>query len=274
MGSPVNASFVLLLGAIAGSGVAVAQVPAAAGKASGSLAERLQQLAAAAGDRAMSQDEEAVRLLGECPAAWVESDAADRKRIVKAVDAALNDGALRSADRTELYRAAIDALGRMEVDGARVLRRTYDRKRFPQKPEWSSMRALLVANIGRTKDRAMIDFLCERAARATEDEELAAAGEALGHHDDLPLAVRRDIVKTMITKYGGIEASASGNVLRADQPQTLDATNAKRTLEAIAGKWNATLAALTHQAFADANAWQRWYNKNKSANWDKDRRPG
>ena len=54
-------------------------------------------------------------------------------------------------------------------------------------------------------------------------------------------------------------------------PYNFGAEEAQKTLDAILAPWNASLSALTGQEFANGSDWQRWFNKNKSRNWDRDR---
>jgi hypothetical protein len=267
---PAATAAKLALAACAVCASVAAQEPPPPAKPDPEIAASVDRLESAWKDRAMAHDDAAIaelQKLGKAAAAPLYKS--DRRLVLSTTTAVLNKGKLRPSDACGIYEAAAEALVSFGADGAKALHTTYTRKRFPKKPEWARMRATLVSNIGKTRDLKMVDFLCERAKRAPEDEVLAAAGEALGNYQDADQKVRKKIVKALIAKLGGVEANASQAVVnQPGQPQNFGPQNAQQTLRAISGKWNASLQKLTGQPLKNGSDWQHWFNKNKTRDWD------
>ncbi|MFN3239881.1 MAG: hypothetical protein ACE37K_00015 [Planctomycetota bacterium] len=186
----------------------------------------------------------------------------DKKSIVKALDGVLNKGKVRPANKAQIYNATAEALGRHGEPGAKALKTAYEKKRFPDKPEWVPLREKLLTNIGRTKDEDMVKFLLDEARRSPEAALQAAAGKALGNFRESDQKLRRDIVSGMIIKWGSLSEAASqlGGA-------NVEAQNARDRLAAIVGPWNETLKALTGQDQDTFRKWQAWWNKNKNEKW-------
>lgn len=186
----------------------------------------------------------------------------DQQAIVKGLDGVLSTGKLRTPDATSLYIAAAAALGYCGDDGAKVLRKAYANKRFPDKKPWVPLREQFLKAIGRTKDESMVKFLCDEARRSPEAALQAAAGEALGNFEGSDEKIRKEITNELLIKYGELHELAgqigSGNI---------EAQNARDRLAALSDKWNTTLAKMTGQNLHKFPDWQNWYNKNKNGKW-------
>jgi hypothetical protein len=214
-------------------------------------------------DRKMEHDEEGVKLIDELNMKMQAGvHPKDRTAIVKALEDVFFKGKLRSPDRTSLYAGAAAALGYCGEEGAKVLKKAYDKKRFPDKKEWVPLREQLLKYLGRTKDEGMVKFLCEEARRQPEAALQAAAGEALGNFDESKESIRKEIVGDMLIRYGELAelASQMGS-------SNIEAQNAQDRLAALSDKWNTTLAKLTGQNFTSFRDWQGWYNKNRTQPW-------
>ena len=188
-------------------------------------------------------------------------NAKDQKAIVKGLDALLSKDRLRPADKAQLYMATAEALGRHGSNGAKALKSAYEKKRFPDKPEWVPLREKLLVNVGRTKDEKMVKFLLDEARRSPEAALQAAAGKALGNYGESNQKLRREIVSGLIIKWGSLKEAASQlgtNVI---------AQNARDRLAAVDGPWNDTMKGLTGQDFDTFIKWQAWYNKHKNDKW-------
>jgi hypothetical protein len=141
----------------------------------------------------------------------------------------------RPPERNGLYKAAATALGRMDEPGARLLRKAFESPKF-KKSEWVSVRAIVLEQLGNTKDAspATLKMLLNTAERDTEDALMAAAGKALRHYTALPLARRRDIVKDLVTKFGEVHGKANASL----DPGDAQTHRSKQTLAAISDPWN------------------------------------
>lgn len=214
-------------------------------------------------DRKMARDAEGVEIIDQflvkLQAGVVDKD---EDIITKALGQVLTRGKVRKHDNIGLYVAAATALGYCGKDGAKILKKAYEGKRFKHHSDWVPLREHLLRNIGRTKDESMVDFLVEEAVRSPEDALMAAAGEALGNFENSKEKVRKEIVSELIKRWGSLDSKASeigsGNI---------QAANARNTLAVTSGKWNETLAKLTRQNFTKFLDWQSWNNKNRNKPW-------
>lgn len=254
--------------------LAPAQSGASAGKAASEpdpdIAESIAKIQEAVQDRRMERDGEVVAELKKLAAAVKRPDLneKDRDDIRDIATAVLARGPMRPPGQIEIYRGAAQLLGRMEEEGARVLRKVYDSSRFPQKPDWWDVRAAIVRAVGETEDLHSVEFLLDEATRADEPKILAAAGEALGHFSKADQRVRKQIAQEMITKFAGIQGEAREPVInRPGEKQNFGPQNAARKLAAMRQPWNQTLQRITGAEITAPDEWQHWWNKNKNRPW-------
>jgi len=227
------------------------------------VAEKIATLKECVLDRKMARDDEGRRLIDELLLklqAGVHPK--DATAICKALEDVFTKGKLRPPDQTSLYVAAAAALGYCGEDGAKVLKKAYDSKRFPDKKEWVPLREQLLKYLGRTKDESMVKFLCNEARRQPEAALQAAAGEALGNFEESKEEIRKEIVGELLIRYGELAelASQMGS-------SNIEAQNAQDRLATLSDKWNTALAKLTRQNFTAFRDWQAWYNKNRTQPW-------
>jgi hypothetical protein len=234
------------------------------------LPDQIAKLKTMVKDRSMEQDFLAMNLVTAMTEKFTEKSPKDQKAVVTALGEVFKLGPVRPADKSQLYRTVAEALSTCGEDAAPTLRKVLELDRIDGK-EFTSLRAQLVLSLGKTKDEKQADWLLETAVRSPDDEVAAAAGEALGYYDFLPLQKLREISKRLISRYGEID-------MKATQPQSTDPNapidfgpqNAAKTLEWVAPKWNAALTKLTGQTHQKAADWQRWLNKNKD--WEPPKR--
>ena len=234
------------------------------------LPQRIDRLQETLRDKKHRFDEEAVRRLQELGTALekpLHKD--DRKKVIRALRDALQRGKLRPPELSGIYIAAADALGNAGADGVKLLMQTYKSRRFPTDPEWTPVRIAMLKALGDTKHPNAIEFLTDRASRDREDRVMAAAGTALAQFAEIDLRVRKRIVKVLVAKLAGLEATATVPMSTdPSHPQYFAAQDANRTLRVIRNDWNETLSKLTGQRLTRGIEWQHWWNKNKTANWD------
>jgi hypothetical protein len=227
------------------------------------VAEKVELLEDIAKDKKFERDAEGLAVIDvlyqKQEAGMIEKD---EQMVAEALDDLLNKGKVRPHDQTQLYEAAAYALGKFGKEGAKALKKAYEKKRFPDKPEWVPLREKLLIHLGRTKDESMVKFLLEEARRSPEAALQAAAGEALGNFDDSKEKVRKDIVDELLVRYGSLVEAAS------QMGTSIDAQNAQDRLATLSGKWNDTLKKLTRQNLDSFAEWQSWHNKNKNKPWE------
>ena len=227
------------------------------------IAEKIDALKDVVLDRKTERDDEGVKLIDELNMKLQgEVHPKDRTAIVKALEDVFFKGKLRQPDRTVLYIGAAAALGSCGEDGAKVLKKAYENKRFPDKKDWVPLREQLLKYLGRTKDESMVKFLCNEARRQPEAALQAAAGEALGNFEESKEAIRKEIVGDLLIRWGELAelASQMGS-------SNVQAQNAQDRLAALTDKWNTALSRLTGQSFTSFRDWQDWHNKNRGTPW-------
>ena len=226
------------------------------------VAEKLATLRDIVNDRNVARDGEAREvisvLLKKCDGGLNDKDKA---AILKGLESVFYQGKLREADNLQLYKAAAQALGRMGKAAGKVLSDAYKSDRFPNGREWIPLHEELLEQLGRTKDDTAIEQL-QKLLGHHEPSIQAAAGKALGNFDDSKDAVRKQIVGTLITRWGELESKAT-----PIDPGNIEAKDARDTIAKISGPWKATLRKLTRQDFAQFRQWQEWHNKNKGRDW-------
>jgi hypothetical protein len=244
------------------SAVAVAQDPAAGKGPDKEVAAQLAVLKEAHADKKFANDARGVEAIDKLLIKTKAGiDPKDQQMVVKALESVLTTGKLRPHDATQLYVGAAHALGYMGADGAKVLKESYAGKRYPDRPEWVPLREQFLKNLGRTKDESMVKYLVDQATRSPEPALMAAAGEALGNFEESKEALRKEVVRDLLVKYGSLSEMAN------NLGTNIEAQNAQERLAAIKGKWNATLGRLTKQNFDAFRDWQSWHNKNKDKPW-------
>ncbi len=227
------------------------------------LPARLKELRAFVKNPKMDDDMRAYDAIEALTQTPEQRNPRDLDRIAEAIGEVLHVGKLRPADQTRLYDKATAALASMGKRGARPLRNAVTDERFKDR-DYVRLRTRMIQALGATRDDGQVEFLLDLALRSPEDPVIAAAGEALGNFDELATPKVRDLVKRLISRYG--ELVMQSTQMESNDPNgpiDLGPQNARRTLTAIRGPWNATLAKLTGQSWSDAPEWQRWQNKNK-----------
>jgi hypothetical protein len=241
-----------------------AQTPAAAPvpPVDAALPDQLKELKSLVAEPKMTADFQAIGLIQKLTKDLDARNPKDKDRLLKALGDVFRTGKLRPKDKDVLYRETADSMARFGVDAGKELAKVIADPRFKDAVE---LRAHLILALGQTKDPAQVDWLLETTTRAHQDELRAAAAEALGNYDELDLRLRRDIVKAIIREWGGLHQQATTpDPTDRSQPIPAAPQNARRTLRAVEGKWNATLQKLTGTSQSTFLDWQRWLNKNPS----------
>ncbi|MEO6597668.1 MAG: HEAT repeat domain-containing protein, partial [Planctomycetota bacterium] len=157
-----------------------------------------------------------------------------------------------------------DALAKFDKEGAKALAKALGDNRFK---DAVPLQAHMMLALGKTKDEKQVELLLDTTTRSPHDELRGAAGEALGNYTSLDIKPRRDVVKSMIREWGSLHSKAT--TLDSNDPNApIDPgpQNARKTLQVVEGKWNATLHKLTGVQNSEFTDWQRWLNKNP--NWE------
>jgi hypothetical protein len=228
------------------------------------IPKALKDLDAIRKDKKGTRDAEGIGLINTMATRYPALNKKQKKAVVKGLEQVFR--AKRSPAETRLLLSAGEALSRFEEAGAKALSKLCDDKRFGKK-NWLTFRGKLVSFLGRPATTGKIKKqLIDYATRAPDDLIRAMAGGALRHYAKRDQKVRKEIVKKLVKELAGIYSfSLSNNDLGDAVRKTFEDTYAT-----IEGPWMKTLTALTAQKIKGPNEWQRWFNKNKSKNWDKE----
>lgn len=227
------------------------------------LPDRLKELKSQLADKKMALDFQAIGLIQKLTEDPKKLNPKDKDKIAKALGDVFHTGKVRPADKDTVYREAGDALGKLDTDGSKQLAKLLEDKRIEDNVP---LRAHLLEALGKTKDDKQVTYLTDVATRDPHDELRAGAGTALGEFTELEVKARREVVKALIREWGSLHQKATTpESNNPNGPIDFTPQNARKTLQAIEGKWVATLTKLTGLTMSGFADWQRWLNKNP--NW-------
>ncbi len=203
-------------------------------------------------------DDQALTVIDALTQEFTQSGPKDRAAIVKAIEACFK------ANRKELqpgvpddklYYAAATALGQMQPESVKPLTELLGHKAHRSNLR---LQARIALSLGDTKDARALDPLL--ALLEHKDKEMQVAGaKALASYEGADLATRKQIFE---------------ECLRTLMDQKTKKDNDPSDVEALE-RWNAisgpivtTLQRLSGQNETEPEAWQRWWNKNKKAEWN------
>jgi len=222
------------------------------------IKERIVKLHAHAGKRG-KEDKEAVTLVDELLQEFEKLGPKDRAATVKALDKLFTEKRQEDADgvrQNSLFIAAAAALGRMGPESAPVLISWIGHKSHKKDVP---LQRKLIESLGRTKVEPARAALI-KLITADEPQVQAATVQALGEFEGAQLEARKEtfeaVFKHAIGLYGATQAD----------PQDVIA---RERYDAVVGPAITTLRRLSGHEESDLQAWQRWWNKNKNAEWGK-----
>ncbi len=157
----------------------------------------------------------------------------------------------------KLYLASATALGRMGPESVKPItgwigHKTH-RKDLP-------LQRILILSLGKTKFEKSVDTLIDLLDNKDAMVQ-AAAAEALANVDGSDQKVRKDAFKEILQALMGVHNTVTGDV---------NDTIARERYDVIAAPMITTLQILSGHDERKPDAWQRWWNKNKKRNWDKE----
>jgi len=205
-------------------------------------------------------DTEAVATIDKLFQEFPASGPKDRAAIVKALSKCfeqkrdVKEGEPRN---NKLFIASAAAMGQMGPDSTKELIRWIGHKDHRKDP---AVQDRLIRSLGQTKDDAAIKTL----TNLLDDKDPAlvnAAATSLGEFKEKPLETRKTIFEALLKTLMSAKGSTDSDPLN---------TIFKERYEIILAPIVTTLGALSKHDERDPEEWQRWWNKNKKANWDAD----
>jgi HEAT repeat protein len=220
--------------------------------------ELLDRLKGHAGKRG-KEDQQAIEAIDELTQEFEKSGLKDRAAIAKGVGDTLKQKRqeVDGVRDNKLYLASATALGLMGPESVKPLsswigHKTH-RKDLP-------LQRVLILSLGKTKNEKsvgdLIDLLDNKDAMVQ-----AAAAEAMANFDGSDQKVRKDCFKEILQVLMGVN-----NRVKADVNDTI----ARERYDVVAAPMITTLQILSGNDERQPDGWQRWWNKNKKRNWDKE----
>lgn len=206
------------------------------------------------------QDEEAIATIDQLVVEWPQCGPKDRAAIAKAVSACLK-AKRKDFDSGEpndfLHLAAATALGRMGPESVKALLGWIGHKTLRQN---LPLQARLIASLGKTKDPAGVKPLVD-LLKSKDPEVQAAAASALSEYSEIELKTRKMIFEEQLKILMGVKSTVDTD--------TTDPI-ARNRWNIISGPIVASLQKLAGMTINDPAEWQRWWNKNKKEDWDRE----
>ena len=217
----------------------------------------LDQLDDLAGDRG-DKDPEAIAVIDKLVHAFPESGPKDRSAIVKSLDKCFKEK--RNEDengvrQNQLYLAAATALGEMSPESVSVLLSWIGHKSHKKD---LALQRLLILKLGKTQDEKAIKPLI-KLLDDHEPQIQSAVAEALGDFDEVDLDERKDIFEELLKLLMAVKSEVD-----ADNTDSI----ARNRYDAVAAPIITSLQRLSKHNEHDPQEWQRWWNRNKKADWD------
>lgn len=212
------------------------------------------------------KDEEARKLIDKLLQEFPECGPKDRESIANGIAKAFDQKRVPSAEEKDenpediykLYFTAAVALGHMAPEGIKPLTKLINDR--SHKANVKLLRTAIL-QLGKCKDPGSVNLFLDLLNN--KDNGLAAAGaEALGEYTDIALDKRKMIFEKLLNQIMALKVEVDQN----QSNNTPDPTKSER-YQALVGAGVATLQRLSGHDERDPAEWQRWWNKNKKANW-------
>lgn len=216
-------------------------------------------------DKRGSEDTEATALIAELVPEFEKSGPKDKAAIVKELSKCIEaprPEAKKGEFNNKLAIAAADALGHMGPLSVAPLISWIGHKNLRRDIQ---LQRQLVLALGKTRDPGAIKTLTSTLENK-DAPIVAAAAEGIGEFSEAKADVRKDLFsaafKCLIAAKNAKDAEQSGSGATAN-------TNiATERYDVISASLLTTLHKLTKHDESTPELWERWWNKNRQANWE------
>ncbi len=203
------------------------------------------------------EDSEAVAVLDRVLQEWPKCGPKDRGSIVKALGKAMNETRKELEDGVPdnaLFLAVATALGEMGEDATKELEKWIGNKKHRKD---LALQRRLVLSLGKTRDPKAVKTLL--GLLNDKDNILVAAScQALEEYEGAELGLRKEAFNELL------KLLMTTKTMAADPNDLV----AREKYDAIAAPIITTLQKLSGHDERKPEEWQRWWNKNKKADWD------
>ena len=223
------------------------------------IKEKIAELAGLTKGRG-EKDTEAIAVIDQLLQEFPKSGPKDQKDIIGALDDVFGQRRqeLESGEpNNPLFIAAAAALGEMGVDASSVLVKWIGDKRHRSD---LTLQRRLILSLGKTKDpkrvRDLVGMLQNKDAIL-----VAATAEAMANYSDADGEMRKELFSELLK----ILMSAKGRM-----DSDVNDLEARQRYDTIAAPMVTSMQTLSRHDERVPEEWQRWWNKNKKADWDKE----
>ncbi len=206
------------------------------------------------------QDSEAVGLIDQLLQEWAQCGPKDRSSIVKGLGKTFDQKRQELDDGlpdNRLYLATATALGEMGKDATKELQKWIGNKKHRKD---LALQRRLILSLGKTKDTDAVDDLLD-LLNDKDNAIIAAACQALADFEEADLKVRKEIFNELLKLLTTTKAMKDGDI---------NDILSRDRYDAIAAPITTTLQQLSGHDARKPEDWQRWWNKNKKNDWDKE----
>jgi len=206
------------------------------------------------------EDAQAVQIIERLTAEFKRSGPIDKKLIVTEITRAMRvkrPFSREGARKRQLFLAGAGALGKMSPESLSSLIRLVTDKNHKEDYE---VRSAIIAALGKTKEEKAVKVLTKELDEFTAQVQ-AAAAEALGQFTNLDHKKRKLIFEDLLKLLMSAQA---------DQQSDPNGMTSADRWRRVSGPCQRSMAKLSGANAGSPNNWQRWWNKNKRRNWDKE----
>jgi HEAT repeat protein len=206
------------------------------------------------------QDTEAVAVIDELLQEFSKCGPKDRQAVVKTLSKSFEQRRMvpeGEALNNKLFIASAVALGKMGPESVDVLTTWIDHKNHRKD---LALQYRLIKSLGETKDKRAIKLL-KNLLLHKENALISAAAESLGEYAGADLETRKDafeaLLKTLMEAKGNKDSDTNNTI-------------AREKYDVIGAPIITSLGKLSKHDERVPEEWQKWWNKNKKDDWDKD----
>jgi hypothetical protein len=205
------------------------------------------------------EDAQAIQIITRLSTEFKRSGPKDKKTIIAEITRAMRVRRPTARDGTRTRQLFLDGakiLGGLAPDSVdSLVRLAGDRN---HKDDYAVRVAILTA-LGKTKDKKGVKILTKELDEFQAQVQ-AGAAEALGEFGHLDHKGRKAIFEDLLKLLMSAQADNQSN------PSSSTSSDRWRR---VSGPCQRSMAKLSGVNAGSANNWQRWWNKNKTRNWDR-----
>ncbi len=222
------------------------------------IAEMIAKLEADVAKNTPTGDNDAIGDIDKLYQEFPKCGPKDRGAVVKALSKcfeAKRKEAEEGVPNNKLHIAAARALGDMGPESTKPLVGWVGHKNFRKD---LVLQRYLLLSLGKTRDKDGLKTLVVNLENK-DASIVSAAAEAMGDFADADQTLRKEVFDSLLKPL--MSAKSSADVVSTDQ-------TAKDRFDIIKAAIITSLGKLSKHTEQDPDEWQRWWNKNKRADWD------